>query len=94
MLGQFGFMANSRAEVERILLKRGKELTEKELQDAKRLVENYYRNRKNSEPFPMELLAKQSYGKKLLLKSSWYGHADLTDEEQLKNIYEYMEKGK
>ncbi|MCX7999434.1 MAG: hypothetical protein N3A69_10870 [Leptospiraceae bacterium] len=91
---RFGFMANSRAEVEKILLKRGKDLTEKELQEVKRLVEVYYRKRSSSEPFPMKLLAKQSYGKKLLLNSSWYGHADLTDKEQLKTIYKYMKKGK
>lgn len=87
---RFGFSAKSRDEVENLLFQYGERLSAKEMRDAETLIEKYYSNRSENEPFPMNLLADKKYGKKLLKGSSWKGYFDLTNAEQLKEFYNYV----
>jgi GNAT superfamily N-acetyltransferase len=88
---KFGFTANSRDEVEHLLFLYGDRLSKSELLDVEKILDAFYSNRMDSEPFPMNILADKPYGKKLLLDSGWNGNLDLRNKKQLKRVYDYME---
>lgn len=51
------------------------------------VFEKWKKSHKNAKLFPMNEIAKQDYGKKLLLGSHWNGMLDLTDKDMV-NVFE------
>lgn len=60
------------------------------LDDARRIVDDFYKHHSETEMFPMKYLSSQAYGKDLLMGESWQGQLDLTDKSALKMFKRYI----
>lgn len=57
---------------------------------ARRLVDDFYKNRHINTPFPMNLISDTSWGKNFLLKSDWNGFLDLSNSDAVKRFEDYL----
>ena len=58
--------------------------------DAQRIVADYFEKNPHATKFPMNLLARQPWGKEAMSKTHWEGTLDLTDPEQKRDFYDYI----
>lgn len=89
--GQYGFKA-MKQEVDYIIRNavEKKVLPHSALDDAKRIVDDFYKHHSETELFPMKYLSSQAYGKDLLMGESWEGQLDLTDKSALRIFKRYI----
>ena len=59
-------------------------ITVEEFNDAMKYVDSC------GDLVPMQNLAYKSYGKRMLLESSWYGEFDLSNVTQMKYLHDYI----
>ena len=57
---------------------------------ALEIIDDFYKTHTNNEPFPMNLIANQPWGRETLLGSFWTGIIDLQDEKQRKIWETYL----
>lgn len=86
--GKYGFSVANKQRALRALRNDGTA----EYQKAVQVIEDYYASHSldDSAPFPMNLIASQPYGKKVLLDSHWRGTLDLTDDSARKIFEAYL----
>lgn len=84
---RYGFYAPDKEAVKYILI--GKE-KHPHLEDAKGIIEGFYKGKKDSTPFPMHLISNTSWGKEFLIKTSWSGVLDFSNPEQVEIFEKYL----
>lgn len=85
---KFGFQAKSRDDVVSAI--NWGQLTKAEDDYIGGLIDNWYKTRSYSEPFPMKKIADLTYGRKALLGRDWHGVINLRDDTQRKIFEEYL----
>lgn len=85
-----GFKATEKAEVEIILDKARKIVTESQFNLIARIFDAYYQKEQNGNAFPIEDWAALPFMKDILRGSDWHGRIDLTIQEELTNFSNYV----
>lgn len=85
---RYGFNAFSRDEV--LMAIKSSEANDEIKALAKEYLNRFYTSNPKDFPFPMNLLASQSYGKELLLNTGWNGHLNLKDKKQVRRLMHYI----
>lgn len=88
---KYGFSAN-RDEVSYLLKARMRKntISATEFDNAVAIMDDFYSANNENAKFPMNLLAEQEYGKKLLLGSGWDGYIDLDNATQRRAFEKYL----
>lgn len=87
---RYGFYAIDKAEALQAIRK--KALTAEEFQEARHIVDDYYKKNglSKKEPFPMHLIADNPWGKKALLISRWEGVLKIKDPAHVARFEKYL----
>ena len=87
--GKYGFsLTDGYSGVENVIsLSDASSLTKKL---AKGLLDEYYKDKDKSAPFPMSIFAYTKWGKDLLLNSDWYGFLNLNNKKAIETFERYL----
>ena len=87
---RYGFSAINRNEAEMAIM--GSPADKGIKESAKNIIKRFYVGKNENEPFPMNLLASQEWGFKLLFgpKVEWYGTINLKDRNSVKYLKKYI----
>lgn len=88
--GEFGFMAKRGPKVLDKMRKNKNKLTSEQWELAGDIVDKYYETHDESEPFPMNILAKLSFGELLLKETGWDGVLNMKSKSQISYFEQYL----
>lgn len=83
---QYGFRT-SRREVSNLILN---QIPRQYINNATKIVQDYYKKHDQSEMFPMHLISSQPWGKDALTGTYWSGKIDFNDDEQKDYFTNYI----
>lgn len=87
---RYGFSVSNRSEVDNWLMSVSEKAKKTGVYDEiKKIVDDFYVDKKDNTPFPMNLLAKPEY-KKICLGTDWYGELELSNKRQTKIFENYL----
>jgi DNA polymerase-3 subunit beta len=69
-----------------------KTMNRTDLNELEGVINNYYTKNPKSESFPMNKISQLSYGKNVLLNTSWNGRLDLTDPKRIAILEDYLRR--
>jgi hypothetical protein len=87
---KYGFKVEQRKDIEDLLDYRINAISPSEMQEARKIVEDFYTTNSDTTPFPMNLLTGYEWSVDLLKGASWYGIIDLNDKNQKKVLEKYL----
>ena len=87
---KYGFAAEKRDVDDLITYFKTSRKDKKHTKEIEDMVRNFYSKNDVKTLFPMNLISEKTYGKDMLLDSSWYGVIDMNDAEQIKIFEKYL----
>lgn len=88
---RYGFMANDKQQaLAAITPPRYASPPDGLKEKAQALIEDFYKTHADTEPFPTRIIAELKGADQLMSGSNWYGHIDLTNDEQRQYFEHYI----
>lgn len=84
---KFGFYAQDKEAAKYVLISREQH---PHFQDARDIIEDFYKGKKESAPFPMKLISDTPWGKDFLMGTSWHGVLDFKNPAQVEIFEKYL----